>query len=150
MKQVLALFFALIMMATLLTACGEHEHVYDNPCDTQCNECEATRTIQHVYADDADHYCDVCKGHRLVGTWSTTIEDQPGEITLNADGTGKVLTHEADRPCTWMVHEDGTLTVEQDVKGIPYTLFNKVSFVFEGSTLILTSQSGNTLVLTGK
>ena len=147
MKRVLSFLLAL-MMLTLLTACGEHQHVCDNECDTQCNECEETRTVQHVYTDDTDLYCDVCEEYRLVGTWSTTIEDRPGTITLNVDGTGTVTTHEATRSCTWQVGVDNTLTVIQDVKGIPYTLFNGDHFSVEGNTLTLTSQSGKTLVLT--
>ena len=48
-----------------VTVLGEHtpteEHVYDNPCDTDCNVCGATRDTAHIYgdtwvADDTDHW----------------------------------------------------------------------------------------------
>ena len=148
MKRVLPFLLALTMMLTLLAACGEHRHVYDNDCDTQCNECEETRTIRHVYTDDTDLFCNGCEEYRLVGTWSTTIDDQPGTIILHADGTGEVITHETTRFCTWEVGVDNTLTVIQTVKGIHYTLFNGYHFTVEGDTLTITNDKGNTLTLT--
>ena len=38
------------------------DHVYDYACDTDCNECGATRTASHVYDGDSDTECNVC-GH---------------------------------------------------------------------------------------
>ena len=35
-------------------------HTYDNECDTQCNVCEAIRTITHKYDNECDTDCNVC------------------------------------------------------------------------------------------
>ena len=46
-------------------------HVYDNACDTACNTCNATRTVEHTYATvltkgESNHYyeCSVCKAKK--------------------------------------------------------------------------------------
>ena len=39
----------------------------------------------------------------LVGTWSTTINGDAGEMLLRADGTGTITSNGETRPCTWTV-----------------------------------------------
>lgn len=36
------------------------DHIYDNSCDVDCNECSTEREITHTYPDDNDHNCSVC------------------------------------------------------------------------------------------
>ena len=36
------------------------EHIYDNACDADCNECGATRTVKHAYDDPRDADCNKC------------------------------------------------------------------------------------------
>ncbi len=43
------------------------DHVYDNACDAECNECKATRVpSEHVYDNACDTTCNVCKAIREV------------------------------------------------------------------------------------
>ena len=45
----------------------EQFEIIGNACDTDCNECGATRTITHTYTNDCDVDCDVCGATREVG-----------------------------------------------------------------------------------
>ena len=90
-----------------------------------------------------------CGTDPLVGIWTTTIEDAEGQMILRRDGTGDVTSNDITRPCTWTV-EDGTLTVVQEISGIPYTFLNEVTYTVKGRTLTVTSKSGNTLVFKKK
>ena len=40
------------------------EHTYDNACDTECNVCNAERTIQHTYDNACDASCNTCAEER--------------------------------------------------------------------------------------
>lgn len=41
------------------------DHVYDNECDTTCNVCPATRTVEpHTYVSDCDVHCNKCDALR--------------------------------------------------------------------------------------
>lgn len=42
------------------------DHTYDNDCDTECNDCQATRAITHKYDNACDSECNVCKASREV------------------------------------------------------------------------------------
>ena len=54
------------------------QHVYDNACDSDCNECGATRAVgDHVYDNIRDADCNECGGERI-------IEYTPGDV--NDDG----------------------------------------------------------------
>lgn len=86
-----------------------------------------------------------CSLNPLVGTWSTTIDGAQGQMILNRRGVGEIVSHGVARPCTWSAEND-TLTVVQDVKGIPYTFLDGVTYSIEGRTMTITSQGGNTLV----
>lgn len=129
MKRMIALLLTLLALTGLLTACGECSHEYDNATDYLCNDCNY---------------------NRFVGTWTTTIEGAPGEMTLNADGTGQIISHEITRDCTWVV-ENNTLSVVQEANGFYFEFLKQVSFELENETsLLVTSQSGNQLVFTKK
>lgn len=86
-----------------------------------------------------------CAEETLVGTWNTTIEGQPGQLILHADGTGQVVSHDAPRQCTWTV-ENNRLTVTQNVAGFSHVFLDRVTYELDGDTLTVVSQSGNTLV----
>lgn len=85
----------------------------------------------------------------LVGTWTTTIGGDEGQMILKKDGTGEVVSNGVSRPCVWEV-VDEKLTVVQHQDGLPYTFLNAVTYKIEGKTLTVTSQSGNTLVFKKK
>ena len=88
-----------------------------------------------------------CGTSRLVGTWQATINGSEGQMTLNKDGTGEVVSDGITRPCTWEVTDD-KLTVTQDLGDHEYILFDRVTYVVEGQTLTITSMQGNTLTFT--
>lgn len=86
-----------------------------------------------------------CGTKALVGTWSTTIGGDAGEMTLRRDGTGTVTSNGATRPCTWTV-ENGVLTVVQTVNGYQYIFLDEVTYTIKWRTLTVTNpESGNTL-----
>ena len=44
-----------------LTLFDISDHEYDNECDTTCNVCPATRTVEpHTYVSDCDEHCNKC------------------------------------------------------------------------------------------
>ena len=43
-----------------------YEHIYDNACDTTCNECDETRTAPHVYDNACDADCNECGNVREI------------------------------------------------------------------------------------
>lgn len=88
-----------------------------------------------------------CGADPLVGTWQATINGSEGQMTLNKDGTGEVVSDGITRPCTWEVTDD-QLTVTQDLGDHEYILFDRVTYVIDGDTLTITSKSGNTLTFT--
>lgn len=90
-----------------------------------------------------------CGAPTLEGTWSTTINGDKGQMTLYSDGNGEIVSNGETRPCTWTATED-TLTVIQEVAGIPFVFLDNVTYTLKGRTLTVTSQSGNTLVFKRK
>ena len=89
-----------------------------------------------------------CGTRALVGTWTTTINGDGGEMMLRRDGTGTITSNGETRPCTWMV-EKKTLTVVQTVSGYQYIFLDEVNYRIKGNTLTVTdSTSGNTLTFT--
>lgn len=128
MKRFCTLLLTLLMLTALLSACGECSHEYDNATDYLCNDC--------------DH-------NRLLGTWTTTIEGAPGEMTLNADFTGQITSNGLSRAGFWSL--DGTtLSVMQNVGGYTHVFLDNVTFSLGETTLTVTSQNGNQLVFEKK
>lgn len=62
---------------TVISATGNH--TYDNECDTQCNVCEAIRTITHKYDNECDTDCNVCGYIRS----TTHTYDSDNDLTCN-------------------------------------------------------------------
>ena len=127
MKRIIALLLTLFLLTGLLSACGEHEHVYDSATDYLCNEC--------------DH-------NRLVGVWTATIEGQKGSLEFKADGTGNV-TGAYERPYEWDI-TDGKLTINQNIDGFNYLLVDKADYKLEEDTLTIITPSGDTKVFKKK
>ena len=88
-----------------------------------------------------------CFGHPLVGTWAANINGSEGQMTLNKDGTGEMVSDGITRPCTWEVVDD-KLTVTQDFGDHKYIFLDRVSYEIQDGTLTVTSMAGNTLVFT--
>ena len=90
-----------------------------------------------------------CGTHRLVGTWTATIDGAEGQMTLYKDGSGEIVSHNEIRPCTWEAVEN-KLTVTQVINGDLYTFLDEVTYTVKGRTLTVTSKNGNTLIFTKK
>lgn len=86
-----------------------------------------------------------CGARRPVGTWTATINGAEGQMTLNKDGSGEMVSDGVTRACTWEV-ADGKLTVVQDLGDQEYVFLDRVSYTVKGGTLTVTSMAGNTLV----
>lgn len=62
-RRILGICFLIFAIASLCfcVGCGECEHIYDNDCDTDCNECGSSRSVDgHVYSFACDKECNVC------------------------------------------------------------------------------------------
>ena len=60
-SRLLCFLLVLAMLCSTLVACRTScEHVYDNDCDTTCNECGATRTVGEHNDADGNGKCDSC------------------------------------------------------------------------------------------
>lgn len=91
-----------------------------------------------------------CGTRALVGTWSTTIGGDAGEMTLHRDGTGTLTSNGETRPVTWKA-EDNTLTVVQTVDGYQYIFLDEVNYSVAWRKLTVTHpETGNTLVFEKK
>lgn len=63
---------------------GDKNHAFDNACDTECNYCDATRTVSdHVYDDEKDITCNECGYMRIV----------PGDVDENNSVTEDDAVH---------------------------------------------------------
>ena len=72
-------------------------HVYDNACDTTCNVCATTRTITHTYANACDAACDVCGAAREV---PAHVYDNVCDADCNVcTATRTVAPHAYDNAC---------------------------------------------------
>ncbi len=78
----------------------------------------------------------------LVGTWTTTIDGQPGQMILKKDGTGQVVSSGISRPCTWEIKEE-RLTVVQEVSGTSYVFLDAVTYTIDEGTLTVVSYDGS-------
>jgi len=48
------------ILAALNISYADHEHVYDNRCDTTCNTCGDVRYAVHTYSNACDDTCNIC------------------------------------------------------------------------------------------
>ncbi|MBR0447341.1 MAG: hypothetical protein IIX28_02610 [Clostridia bacterium] len=91
-----------------------------------------------------------CGTRALVGTWSTTINGDEGEMLLRADGTGTITSNGETRPCTWTAEGD-VLTVVQTIDGYQYIFLDEVTYTVKWKTLTVTNpETGNTLAFQKK
>ena len=106
MKKIrICLFSALILaVALLLASCSFIDesvtsHVYDNDCDTTCNNawCKAEREITHVYDNDCDSECNVCAEARE----TAHVYDNSCDGICNVKGCGatREIEHVYDNGC---------------------------------------------------
>ena len=62
--KIITLSIIAVLLALGLVSCG-CEHIYDNACDADCNECGEAREVEHTYSDDDGDCttalkCEVC------------------------------------------------------------------------------------------
>ena len=88
-----------------------------------------------------------CGTDPLVGTWTATINGDAGQMTLNENNTGEIVSNGKARPCTWAI-ENGELTVKQTIDDNTYIFLDRVTYVIQDDTLTITSKSGKTLTFT--
>ena len=78
----------------------------------------------------------------LVGSWTTTIDGEEGQMTLKRNGTGEIVSNGISRPCTWYV-KDNTLSVVQDIEGSTFVFLDCVSYEINDNTLTIVSYDGS-------
>ena len=91
-------------------------HVYTNNCDTTCNECGYSRSINHVYSNSCDSYCNVCSYYRSIShTYSNSCDTMCNvcgyyrsayhtysnncDASCNVCGTTRSITHTYSNSC---------------------------------------------------
>ena len=106
MKKIRICLFATLILAALVlfASCSFIDesvmsHVYDNDCDTTCNNawCGATRDITHVYDNDCDSECNVCAEVRE----TAHVYDNSCDGICNVKGCGatREVVHVYDNGC---------------------------------------------------
>ena len=124
MKRVLSIIIVAVLLCTALSACGTRALVGDR--------------------------LEKAGGLEWVGTWSTTINGDEGEMLLRADGTGTITSNGETRPCTWTAEGD-VLTVVQTIDGYQYIFLDEVTYTVKWKTLTVTNpETGNTLAFQKK
>ncbi len=118
-----AFIISLLMIATLLAACGKCEHTYDNACDVTCNECGEERTITHTPKDD-DGDCTTAITCSVCGTVTTPAKESHtgGTATCSEKAVCTVCGAEygdlLDHAYTYTADEDtATITARCTVAG---------------------------------
>jgi len=74
-------------------------HIYDNDCDTECNECFAARTITHTYDNACDAECNNCPATRTpaahTGGTATCTEKAKCSVCGEAYGSVNKNNHKS-------------------------------------------------------
>ena len=76
------------------TSCNEcgyvrsTHHDYDHACDTACNACGETRETEHEYDNEQDAECNVCGYTRLVNKPDPIPDSEPNPNDENKDDEG--------------------------------------------------------------
>ncbi len=101
---------------TIKVTITEHEHVYDNACDTTCNECGDERTVgDHVYDNACDATCNECGNGRTVGDHGY---DNDCDVDCNECGaTREVGEHIYDNECDATCNECGAERTTEHTAG---------------------------------
>ena len=92
----LALCFSLAACIDIGSGKDHTEHVFDNDCDTRCNECEYTREVFHKWYSECDSECDVCGEKR---TPAEHTYDNGCDADCNECGLKRGVTHIYDNAC---------------------------------------------------
>ena len=73
------------------------EHIYDNACDSTCDECGYEREVpDHVYDNNCDADCNICGTVREVGDH---VYDDTCDTDCNECGAEREITHTYDNAC---------------------------------------------------
>ncbi len=87
-----------------------HEHTYSNTCDTNCNICNAERSIEHTYSNACDKSCNVCGATR---TPSAHMYDNSCDKTCNVCNATRTITHTYSNAC------DKTCNICKETRTVP-------------------------------
>ena len=136
-KKIFVVLLAVVMIVScccIFSACGDKScaHIYDNACDSICNECGATRIVAHSYDDSQDPTCNTCGEERVVihahvydnncdETCNTCGETRMIEHaytntcdkTCNVCGVKRVVTHTYDNACDTMCNICGEMQIAE-------------------------------------
>ena len=82
-----------------------------------------------------------CSSILLTGTWAAEINDVDVQMTLDKDGTGKLVMNHETTPCTWE-STDTTLKVAAQTSNDIYDELKNTTYKIDGYTLIMTTKSG--------
>ena len=114
---------------TITVNVTEHEHAYDNNCDTTCNVCGGTREVDsHVYDNSCDTTCNECGAERTIE--HTVVIDQAVAPKCTATGLtegshcsvcGKVLVAQTVVPA--LGHKYDAVVTEPDCENDGYTTY---------------------------
>lgn len=84
---------------------SRNKHLYDNDCDTQCNDCGHIRIVPHIYSYACDVQCDICGAARTEPLSVHTFDanrictkcGREGHLSGDINGDGKVNMGDASR-----------------------------------------------------
>ncbi|MBQ2704610.1 MAG: leucine-rich repeat domain-containing protein [Clostridia bacterium] len=107
-----------ILCGVLIKAAGDH--IYDNACDTECNECRKIRQVgDHVYTNGCDTDCNICGFERI----TYHIYDDVNDSVCNECGYIRNLSSLPKGVCgtnlNW-VFDNGTGTLYISGEGAMY------------------------------
>ena len=97
MSSIVAFLIVAIIVGTILLVGTECNHIYDNACDSICNECGATRIVAHSYDDSQDPTCNTCGEERVVV--HTHVYDNNCDDTCNTCGEARTIEHSYTNTC---------------------------------------------------
>ena len=159
--------------ATAIKAAGECEHVYDNTCDVDCNECGAIRVIEHAYVEtvvDATctatgtktYTCSVCGDsyseeipvipHSYVdGICSVCGAELPLEATITFDADKTQRIEYSTESQKWehdglvLINNKGESTSNVGDYGAPVRLYkgSEIVISFPGMTSLVIDATGS-------
>lgn len=108
-KLITLLTFSILIVAlcAFLGSCNDEcEHVYDNDCDIECNECGETRDTLHIMTDatcTTPRHCTVCgatEGEALGHKWQAATCIEPAICGVCGETEGAAAEHDwADATC---------------------------------------------------
>nr|MBQ8890076.1 DNA/RNA non-specific endonuclease [Clostridia bacterium] len=111
MRMKIGLLALLLTLAVILTACStggrDCEHIYDNACDTDCNECGESREVGEHTDADGNGKCDEC-GIEVEAPACQHTYDNACDTDCNKCGESReVGEHTYDNACDTDCNECG-------------------------------------------